>query len=518
MTAPLMTAGNRDPRETPERWSHPGWLLLLCLPPLLAGIYQGPAMIDDAYITFRYVENLVAGRGFVYNDSPVLGATAPAYVLLLALLRLLSVPTPAAAYMVGVLSAMLCPALVWRTGKALDRPGAGLLGGLLLALFPSWWLNGKTGMETTLAGALAGGLVLLDLKKRPVAAGLVAGLLALTRPDAALLPAVVFLLRLREDRGAALKFFAAALAVTLPWVIFATACFGSPVPQSLLAKRLIHPYPLGPGLLKLGGWFASITAEPRLMALMSVAFGAGAVWIAAREPRARALALWPPLFLFGLAATGVGSFFWYKYPVLPAYFLVAALGLDQNLRNIERRASPRLRLEKLILYLIPAAFIGAQLWGAGLWFAQDAQKKFVAKETALFEMGAEMRRLQPAGRTPVVFAGETGVLGYDLPSWEIVDSAGINSKEIFELRRADWERLRAGNPRAGWKEQWWGTPDWVWQALDRYRPDFIASNVSYLHLRTLGADPRFTRRYELVRSWQVPEVGTLALFARRQEK
>src|ERR1043165_7436790 len=39
---------------------------------------------DDALITFRYVENLVAGHGFVYNTGEhVLGTTTPLFTLLL---------------------------------------------------------------------------------------------------------------------------------------------------------------------------------------------------------------------------------------------------------------------------------------------------------------------------------------------------------------------------------------------------------------------------------------------------
>ena len=28
----------------------------------------GPALVDDAYITFRYAENIAAGKGFVFNN------------------------------------------------------------------------------------------------------------------------------------------------------------------------------------------------------------------------------------------------------------------------------------------------------------------------------------------------------------------------------------------------------------------------------------------------------------------
>lgn len=46
-----------------------------------------PATVDDAFIIFRYVRNLIAGQGYVFNvGERVLGTTTPFYTLYLALL------------------------------------------------------------------------------------------------------------------------------------------------------------------------------------------------------------------------------------------------------------------------------------------------------------------------------------------------------------------------------------------------------------------------------------------------
>jgi len=51
---------------------------------ILARIIPGPRTIDDAFITYRYVRNILAGIGFVYNPGEqVLGTTTPLYTLLL---------------------------------------------------------------------------------------------------------------------------------------------------------------------------------------------------------------------------------------------------------------------------------------------------------------------------------------------------------------------------------------------------------------------------------------------------
>jgi hypothetical protein len=67
--------------------------------PLLAIVLRviaGPRVIDDAYILFRYAQNLLAGNGFVFNPGePVFGITTPLFGGLLAALAAVSGGTTA---------------------------------------------------------------------------------------------------------------------------------------------------------------------------------------------------------------------------------------------------------------------------------------------------------------------------------------------------------------------------------------------------------------------------------------
>ena len=58
---------------------------LIVILALAARLIPGPRTIDDAYITFRYARNLLAGNGFVFNPGErVLGTTTPLFTLILA--------------------------------------------------------------------------------------------------------------------------------------------------------------------------------------------------------------------------------------------------------------------------------------------------------------------------------------------------------------------------------------------------------------------------------------------------
>jgi hypothetical protein len=82
---------------------------------------RAPALlIDDAYITFRYAENLVRGHGLVFNPGErVLGTTAPLWAGLLAAARELGAEIPAAALLLGQLFCALSCA-IWSSRSKTD--------------------------------------------------------------------------------------------------------------------------------------------------------------------------------------------------------------------------------------------------------------------------------------------------------------------------------------------------------------------------------------------------------------
>ena len=56
-------------------------LILLIEIVFAARLLPGPRTIDDAYITFRYARNILAGNGFVYNTGERVLGTTDAWIL-----------------------------------------------------------------------------------------------------------------------------------------------------------------------------------------------------------------------------------------------------------------------------------------------------------------------------------------------------------------------------------------------------------------------------------------------------
>src|SRR4030042_5326723 len=198
--------------------------------------HEPALLIDDAYITFRYAENLARGLGPVFNPGERgLGTTAPLWAGILAGARLLGFPIPSAALVLGqIFTAATCGLLAWILFRHVAAPLA-VLAGLGLALHPDAIFFANSGMETGLSMALVLGSLETALRRRFLAAGVLSGAAFLVRPGGALPFLRSGVLALLQGRKSLVRFAIAAAVLVLPWIIFAMVFYGSPIPQSIAA-------------------------------------------------------------------------------------------------------------------------------------------------------------------------------------------------------------------------------------------------------------------------------------------
>ena len=111
------------------------------------------AMVDDAYISFRYADHWADGRGLVFNPNgpPVEGYSNFLWVAALALQRVtIGWTTPSTALLLAYLAGAGTILLTYRAGPLLGLTGAVTrnLPGLFLALNPAFVGLGHMGLET----------------------------------------------------------------------------------------------------------------------------------------------------------------------------------------------------------------------------------------------------------------------------------------------------------------------------------------------------------------------------------
>lgn len=242
-----MVVGAMDePLRTTGTWR--GWIVPLCF--LLCGIVWWVSFravtgttLEDAFITYRYAQNLTLGQGFVFNAGQhVLGTTTPLLTMLLALIGKLvgtaAIPLAATVSMIcfGVLTALATYGIL----SELDLPQ--LTRALSLIVFFGNELLVVTcvgGMETPMVLFLMAASAYSYLRNHPTPCLALCALLAIARPDGIVWGSVLFAALVLKTRSVPWKAVGIAIGVLLPWLAFSTWYFGSPLPHSITAKRLI---------------------------------------------------------------------------------------------------------------------------------------------------------------------------------------------------------------------------------------------------------------------------------------
>lgn len=226
---------------------------------------------EDALITVTHARNAALGTGLTHHPGePVTHGFTSALSVLIPLAGELASPGSGITVLriVSLVAAAISIVFAFRIARRLafgTWPTALVL--LYLALDQNHVFYGMAGMETQVAVA-----VLLWSVERVMAGGgrmtgASLGLAVLARPDFVLwvIPAVADLAaRLRRR---VLHALAVAAAVLAPWVLFTTLYYGSPVPQTILAKsgRFVA-LPTDGSPLQLAEWAADAIGE-RVQAL-----------------------------------------------------------------------------------------------------------------------------------------------------------------------------------------------------------------------------------------------------------
>ena len=199
------------------------------------------AVTEDAFITFRVIDNALNGHGLVWNvGERVQPYTHPLWALLLLAFSAVSGDIFHTALSLSLALTLVCAALIIR--HAQGRLAA--LWAVLALLFSEAFVEySSAALENALAHALVAGFAVAwrlyppALHRRSWVAALCAGLLVITRHDFAVLvaPAMVVLLLRTQGRDRWIAMMAAAFPLAI-WSAFSLVYYGSPWPNSAYAK------------------------------------------------------------------------------------------------------------------------------------------------------------------------------------------------------------------------------------------------------------------------------------------
>jgi len=434
--------------------------LLLLLATRLVAWRILPFASEDAYITFRFARNLAGGHGLVYNPGePVFGFSSPLWTLWCAL----GVALTHAPELWTRLTTLLADALTLLVaGRMLEDEGADGAGsrapawcfGVFFAVWPFFAAVAASGMENSAMLALiavaaatvrraAAGPAPAGGGWRPALTGVLLAALALWRPEGIVAASVVALGVRMRDRLVAVAIFAAGMVAL-------TLYFGSPVPQSVLAKSSLYGTP-GPWAARYWwSWLVpAFTAagpsigETRMLFPLAVLTGpallagAAALWRARSRPvtlfAAACLSVW-----LGYALLGVAFFYWYLVVPLGGVAALACVGLPRIVRGRWLYAGAALLVASSWLDAYPLYVGRAQNEFYGFaatadWLAKNARP-------------GEKVLLEPIGmvgwRAPVVVVDEVGLVSPTVARRRLQGPGWYS--DVASSERPDWIVVRRG--------------------------------------------------------------------------
>lgn len=328
---------------------------------------------EDWYITYRASKNLAVGNGLVFSvGERVHSFTSPLGTLIPTLLNVVTgnVSDDLVLWLYRVVSAaalaLACLAWLkvaswWKLSTLATILSIGLLS--LDAKTVDFSINGMETGILVLALMLTVAALALPSPHMGIRLGLAWGLLMWTRPDGCVYAGAIALGWLlfvpsgpdHRTRMELLKKFAVAAAVAaavyLPWVIFATSYYGSPIPHTIKAKGLLHHHSLPavawafvkfPISLVLGGTSAGHTFMPpyaefggwpyaAFLVSKCAALVAAFYWcVPGGRPEARAVSLAAYLAHFYLSRVAAYVAPWY----VPSVTVLSIIVLTQVFQHI----------------------------------------------------------------------------------------------------------------------------------------------------------------------------------------
>jgi hypothetical protein len=434
-------------------------LIFLFLFSFIIRLLPGPRTIDDAYITFRYAHNLLAGYGFVFNlNEKVLGTTTPLYTLVLSTIGWFwhqlspktAVPFPEIAWVTNAILDSVTCVLLAIIGKKFQILRVGFLTGLVWAIAPYSVTFSIGGMETSLYITLICMTFWVFLNNWSGLTGFLAGLCLLTRPDALifLLPLGVqyffklFSINELQKNKQILRLIGSFCIPTFLWFGFAYLYFGSPIPQSILAKT--EAYRLDPSstLIRFLQHFLTPFMDQNWSGSTGIMIGlflypflflVGAYHLVKTKISTLSWVLFPWLYLIIFSIPNPLVFRWYLTPPLPAWFFCILCGFDQILSNLSNYISKRFPSYSYVNIIFTLLLFYPFVSTLTEWkINPEHGPNRPAPDMAYIELetqylnAAQIINQKMIGQDYLLAAGDVGVLGYYTKA-DILDTVGLNS-------------------------------------------------------------------------------------------
>lgn len=220
--------------------AHRSYFLVFLALVFLTSLVRPVDYVDDAWITFRYANNLATKGELVFNEGErVEGISNLLWTLVLALSSwTFRVPVPLLAGYCAIVLWAYFIYRIWRIGVILQvNSRLALIPSIISLLDINFWGSIKIGLENSMFVSILADIVYFYLRGRFFWASLMMGLLFLVRIESLIVSLSFGFLILKNNKGNT-RFFPAIfyLSVVFAATLFRLLYFGDFIPNSVIAK------------------------------------------------------------------------------------------------------------------------------------------------------------------------------------------------------------------------------------------------------------------------------------------
>lgn len=415
-------------------------------------IYTGHTF-EDAFITFRFAQNIATGHGFVHNiGEPIYGTTTPLFTFLLAAwVSVFPGTIIIGAWFYDLLASTFMIIFLWAAFKRMELPREQRVITVLALAVSAFLIRYETeGMEMSLVLCLMALSFYGLVAKQEVITGLAIGLLLWTRIDGVFWGAFVFLALWISTRRFPVAGIGVVGFVYLPWFLFATFYFGSPIPHTIIAKAFNYGDLAFVDALRIG---FGIVGPLLILTLLGLFVNSNKAWVF----------LFAGFFVLDMVRlAALNETFEGRYFV-PLYW-AGTIVLGAGLHKLYEVAPRVIRVVALALFVAVSLFFAVPA-------AYDRQhyQQYVYS-ISLQGMGEWLNKNTPQDST--ILLEPLGYVGY-YADRHMLDEVGLITPRMIEVRSVDRN---------------------IWYAIKVFNPDYTIQHCDYPAGNSMG----FFQRYKSV--------------------
>lgn len=462
-------------------WSY--LIIALAVAGFLYNCYGYNLTQDDAYISFRYAANFLAGEGLVYNHGEhVEGYTNFLWVMLLALFKgVFGVDYVLASRFLGVAAGAVIFYLIYLLLKHhFERIPVFLQISLALMLLgnlslPYWSV---ASLETSAFACMALAAIVAEYRRPQLTPALLI-IATLLRPEGALVFGVILIYRIISERKLPVLYILMYVVPLLPFAVFKLAFYGSLFPNPYYAKS-------GVGLEYIQSGLEYLWHFARTVGVYGVIFVAPLLMIRRLWSKYSLIYIYVLLYVAYIVWVGGDVLKVYRFfvPVAPALYFIFAMSVLELMSLVVKN---RQRIVTPVLLAIVGFTIGSYVLSREHVRAYgEAERNIIGKMHFVTTM-----LKKHMGPDFSLAASTIGMSGYQLLGQRVIDMLGLT--DAFIARNPE----QVEGMVSSWKEQRFNA-----RYLLEQQPDFILFSTGYKPSapaeRALMLHSEFRRRYHTV--------------------